>query len=98
MDFISNFTINFEGKVEIISEKNYKDILKSLEYGITSSENDIDVIDERTEELIENFPSRSAENRAEAEKKYESLQQQRKENRKYIDKYYQNGRNEQHPL
>ena len=86
MDFISNLTINFEGKVEIISEKNYKDILKSLEYGITSSENDNDIIDERIEELIENFPSRSAENRAEAEKKYESLQQQRKENRKYIDK------------
>ena len=85
MDFISNLTINFEGKVEIISEKNYKDILKSLEYGITSSENDNDIIDERIEELIENFPSRSAENRAEAEKKYESLQQ-RKENRKYIDK------------
>ena len=86
MDFISTIIIDFEGTKEEISEKNYKDILKSLEYGITSSENDIDVIDERIEELIENFPSRSAENRAEAEKKYESLQQQRKENRKYIDK------------
>lgn len=86
MDFISTITIDFEGTKEEISEKNYKDILKSLEYGITSSENDIDIIDERIEELIENFPSRSDENRAEMEKKYESLQQQRKENRKFIDK------------
>ena len=86
MDFISTIIIDFEGTKEEISEKNYKDILKSLEYGIASSENDIDVIDERIEELIENFPSRSDENRAEMEKKYESLQQQRKENRKFIDK------------
>ena len=86
MDFISTIIIDFEGTQEEISEKNYKNVLKSLEYGITSSENDIDIIDERIEELIENFPSRSAENRAEAEKKYESLQQQRKKNRKYIDK------------
>lgn len=86
MDFISTIIIDFEGTKEEISEKNYKAFLTALEYGITSSENDNDIIDERIEELIENFPSRSAENRAEAEKKYESLQQQRKENRKYIDK------------
>lgn len=86
MDFISTIIIDFEGTKEEISEKNYKDILKSLEYGITSSENDIDIIDERIEELIENFPSRSAENRAEMEKKYESLQQQRKEDKIFIKK------------
>ena len=86
MDFISTIIIDFEGTKEEISEKNYKAFLTALEYGITSSENDNDIIDERIEELIENFPSRSDENRAEAEKKYESLQQQRKENRKYIDK------------
>ena len=86
MDFISTIIIDFEGTREEISEKNYKAFLKTLEYGITISENDNDIIDERIEELIENFPSRSDENRAEAEKKYESLQQQRKENRKFIDK------------
>ena len=73
MDFISTIIINFEGTKEEISEKNYKAFLTALEYGITSSENDNDIIDERIEELIENFPSRSAENRAEAEKKYESF-------------------------
>lgn len=86
MDFISTIIIDFEGTREEISEKNYKAFLKALEYGITISENDNDIIDERIEELIENFPSRSDENRAEMEKKYESLQQQRKENRKFIDK------------
>ena len=85
MDFLTTIIINFDGTREEISEKNYKEFLKSLEYGITISENDNDIIDERIDELIENFPSRSAENRAEAEKKYESLQQQRKENRKFID-------------
>lgn len=86
MDFISTIIIDFEGTREEISEKSYKAFLKALEYGITISENDNDIIDERIEELIENFPSRSDENRAEMEKKYESLQQQRKENRKFIDK------------
>lgn len=86
MDFISTIIIDFEGTQEEISEKNYKAFLTALEYGITISENDNDIIDERIEELIENFPSRYAENRAEMEKKYESLQQQRKENRKFIDK------------
>lgn len=86
MDFLTTIIIDFEGTKEEISEKNYKAFLKSLEYGITISENDNDIIDERIEELIENFPSRYAENRAEMEKKYESLQQQRKENRKFIDK------------
>lgn len=86
MDFLTTIIIDFEGTQEEISEKNYKAFLKALEYGITISENDNDIIDERIEELIENFPSRCAENRAEMEKKYESLQQQRKENRKFIDK------------
>lgn len=84
MDFISTIIINFEGTQKEISEKNYKDILQRLEYDITVSENGNDVIDERIEELIENFPSRSDENYAEMKKKYESLQQQRKENRKFI--------------
>ena len=75
MDFISTIIINFEGTKEEISEKNYKAFLTALEYGITSSENDNDIIDERIEELIENFPSRSAENRAEAEKKYAAAAQ-----------------------
>lgn len=86
MDFLTTIIIDFDETREEISEKNYKAILKSLEYGITISENDNDIIDERIEELIENFPSRYAENRAEMEKKYESLQQQRKENRDYIKK------------
>lgn len=86
MDFLTTIIIDFEGTREEISEKNYKAFLKALEYGITISENDNDIIDERIEELIENFPSRYAENRAEMEKKYESLQQQRKENRDYIKK------------
>lgn len=86
MDFISTIIINFEGTQEEISEKNYKTLLQRLECGITISENDNDIIDERIEELIENFPSRSDENRAEMERKYESLQQQRKANREFIRK------------
>lgn len=86
MDFISTIIIDFEGTREEISEKNYKALLQRLECGITISENDNDIIDERIEELIENFPSRSAENRAEMERKYESLQQQRKANREFIRK------------
>lgn len=86
MDFISTIIMDFNGIQEEISEKNYKTLIQDLESTITVSEIDIDIVDERIEELIENFPSRSAENRAEAEKEYNDLQQQRKEDRDYIRK------------
>lgn len=86
MDFISTIIMDFNGTQEEISEKNYKVLIQDLESTITVSENDIDIVDERIEELIENFPSRSADNRAEAEKEYNDLLKRRKEDKKYIDK------------
>ena len=89
MDFISTIIIDFDGTREEISEKNYMAFLKALEYNITISENDNEIIDERIEELIENWPNRSDKNYEtfkEFEEKYESLQQQREENKEFIRK------------
>lgn len=86
MDFITNFTITFYDRQEEISEKNYKEFLTMLEYGIAISENDNEILDERIEELIENFPNRQAQSYIELEEKYTKLQQQREENREYIRK------------
>ena len=89
MDFISTLVIEFNGEVKAISEKNYKEALKALDFGITISENDNELIDERIGELIENWPNRSDksyETFKEFEEKYENYQEQLAENKEFIRK------------
>lgn len=91
LDFIYTFSVDIigEGKGEIVTENNYKEIIQTLEYGITSSENDNDLLDERISVLAEkwyNLENKTQTAWNELEKEWGIYTKQIEENKEYIKK------------
>ena len=84
-DFIYTITVDVigEGEGELVTEKNYKEIIESLKRGIDSSETDNDMLDEEVDKLVENNDEMSY---LEWNKKIDKLGEQRRDNDEYIKK------------
>lgn len=84
-DFIYTITVDLtgEGEGEFVTEKNYKEIIESLNRAIDSSEMDNDMLDEEVDKLVENSDEMSC---SEWNKKIDKLGEQRRDNDEYIKK------------
>lgn len=90
-DFIYTITVDIvgEGEGDFVTENNYKEIIRDLEGGITISENDNDILDERIEALIEKWyklENKTQEALNELEKEWGNYTKQIEENKEYIKK------------
>jgi len=91
LDFVYTFTVDIygEGKGEFVTKNNYKEIIQTLEHGITSSENDNDLLDDRISVLAEKWYNLENKTQAawdEMEKEWGSYTKQIEENKEYIKK------------
>ena len=55
-DFIYTITVDIigEGEGELVTEKNYKEIIRDLKGSIMSAEIDNDLLDEKVDKLVDN--------------------------------------------
>lgn len=83
-DFIYTITVDVigEGEGELVTEKNYKEIIRDLKGSITAAEMDNDILDEKVDELVEN----NEMSYSEWNKKLDKLGEQRRDNDEYIKK------------
>ena len=88
-DFISTITVDIigEGEGEFVTEKNYKEIIESLNRAIDSSEMDNDMLDKEVDKLSEDFVEDCDKmSFSEWNDKFDKLGEQRRDNNEYIKK------------
>ena len=83
-DFIYTITVDIigEGEGELVTEKNYKEIIRDLKGSITSAETDNDILNEKVDELVDN----NEMSYSEWNKEIDKLGEQRRDNDEYIKK------------
>lgn len=83
-DFIYTITVDTigEGEGELVTEKNYKEIICDLKGTIKSAEIDNDLLDEKVDKLIDN----NEMSYSEWNKEIDKLGEQRRDNDEYIKK------------